>query len=188
MIGRYAVYDQIAAGGMGTIHLGRIRGAVGAGSVVAIKRLHPENIEHTEFVAMFLDEARVTKHINHPNVVRTLDVVAAAGEVLIVLEYVTGATLAELGRQAEALGERIPIPILSTIISGMLRGLHAAHKATDGSGECLNIVHRDISPQNILVGIDGVPRVIDFGIAKAADNVQITREGELKGKLSYMPP
>ena len=188
-IGRYAVYSEIAAGGMATVHVGRLLGTAGFARTVAIKCLHSQFAKDPEFVAMFLDEARVAARVRHPNVVPTIDVVATDGELFLVMEYVQGETLARLLRLKS--GERrpgAPPRIAATIASHVLHGLHAAHQATSESGEPLGIVHRDVSPQNVLVGVDGVARVLDFGIAKARDRIHITRGGLLKGKVSYMAP
>ncbi len=188
ILGRYALYGEIASGGMATVHLGRLVGPVGFSRTVAIKRLHAQYAKEPTFVSMFLDEARLAARIRHPNVVGTLDVVADVGELFLVMEYVEGESLARLLRSARAKPQLVPLPIVGAIMSGMLHGLHAAHEATDERGEALGIVHRDISPDNVLVGRDGVPRIIDFGVAKAANRVHSTRNGDLKGKLAYMAP
>jgi eukaryotic-like serine/threonine-protein kinase len=188
MIGRYALYDKVASGGMATVYIGRLAGPVGFARTVAIKRLHPQFAADAEFVSMFLDEARLAARIQHPNVVSTLDVVATMGELFLVMEYVRGESVSALLRLVNAAGERMPPRIAAAIASGALQGLHAAHTATDESGHALGIVHRDVSPQNILVGLDGTPRVLDFGVAKAENRLHSTRGGEIKGKLLYMPP
>ncbi|MEZ4220709.1 MAG: serine/threonine-protein kinase [Polyangiaceae bacterium] len=188
VVGRYALYDPIAAGGMATVHFGRLRGPVGFARTVAIKRLHPELARDPEFVSMFLDEARLAARIRHPNVVQTLDVVAEDGELFLVMEYVQGESLARLLRTLSMRGERIPHRMVATILSGALLGLHAAHEAKDEQGARLGLVHRDVSPHNVLVGADGLTRVLDFGVAKAAGRVHTTREGRVKGKLAYMAP
>ncbi len=188
MIGRYALYKEIASGGMATVHLGRIVGAGGFSRPVAIKRLHAQFARDPSFVAMFLDEARLASRIFHPNVVAPLDVVSTDGELFLVMEYVRGASLSRLLRSALA-GEGLAPPrIVSAVIGGLLYGLHAAHEARGDRGEALQIVHRDVSPQNVLVGVDGVSRVLDFGVAKAAGRMATTRDGQLKGKLAYMAP
>jgi hypothetical protein len=188
-VGRYAIYDEIAAGGMATVHFGRLFATAGFSRSVAIKRLHPQFAKDPEFVAMFLDEAHVAARIRHPNVVPTLDVVAMDGELFIVMEYVQGETLARLVRPADRSAlAAFPPRVAAAILSGVLHGLHAAHEATNDAGEPLGIVHRDVSPQNILVGVDGVTRVLDFGIAKARDCIHITRGGLVKGKIAYMAP
>ncbi|MEO5730135.1 MAG: serine/threonine-protein kinase, partial [Byssovorax sp.] len=187
-IGRYALHREIAAGGMATVHIGRLLGQVGFSRIVAIKRLHPQFAKDPEFVAMFVDEARVAARIQHPNVVSTLDVVAEEDELFLVMEYIQGESLSRVARILAARGKRIPLPIVGAVIVGALNGLHAAHEARDERGAPLDVVHRDVSPQNILIGADGIPRVIDFGVAKAAGRLQETRTGQLKGKLAYMAP
>ena len=187
-IDRYELYDVIASGGMATVHLGRLVGPAGFGRTVAIKRLHPHLAKERDFVTMLTDEARVTGRIGHPNIVSTLDVVASQGELFLVMDYVPGLTLAALIAHAAEQSERVPPAVACAIMAGVLRGLDAAHEARDESGRPLEVVHRDVSPQNILVGTDGVARLLDFGIAKAVGRLHTTRDGELKGKLGYMAP
>jgi eukaryotic-like serine/threonine-protein kinase len=187
-VGRYQLHEPIASGGMAVVHLGRIVGPSGFSRTVAIKRLHPHLATDPEFVAMFLDEARLAARVQHPNVVATLDVVASDGELFLVMDYVLGASLSQLGRWAKQQGSPTPPAVVSSVIAGALYGLHAAHEAQDEGGELLAIVHRDVSPQNILVGVDGVARVVDFGVAKAASRAQSTRDDQVKGKLAYMAP
>ncbi len=186
VVGRYVVYDEIAAGGMASVHLGRLLGAVGFSRTVAIKRLHPHLARDGEFANMFLDEARLAARIRHPNVVAVLDVVHDAGELLLVMDYVQGESLSRLGRAMKPGG--IPPRLAVTVVTGVLHGLHAAHEATTEQGEPLHIVHRDVSPQNVMVGVDGVARIFDFGVAKAAHRAQTTQDGSIKGKISYMAP
>ena len=188
VLGRYVIHEEIAAGGMATVHLGRVLGAAGFVRTVAIKRLHPQYAKDPEFVEMLTDEARLAARIHHPNVVTTLDVAASNGELFVVMEYVHGEPLSRLLRAAVRSDRRIPPPIVATIMAGALHGLHAAHEAKDERGAPLDLVHRDVSPQNILVGADGVARVLDFGIAKAAGRSSVTRDGQVKGKFAYMPP
>ncbi len=188
VVGRYALYGVIASGGMATVHFGRLLGPVGFSRTVAIKRLHAHFASDPEFVSMFLDEARLAARIRHPNVVTTLDVVATGGELFLVMEYVPGETLARLAKNVRDAGRPMPHRIVSSVISGVLHGLHAAHEAKDERGVPLGIVHRDVSPQNTHVGTDGVARLLDFGVAKAAGRIQTTREGQIKGKLAYMAP
>jgi eukaryotic-like serine/threonine-protein kinase len=187
-VGRYELHHELASGGMATVYLGRLRGPVGFSRTVAIKRLHPQFAKQPDFVAMFVDEARLASRIVHPNVVPMLDVVADGGELFLVMEYVHGESLSELTSLARARGERIVLPVASAIVGGLLEGLHAAHESKDQHGRPLDAVHRDVSPQNVLVGVDGAARVLDFGIAKATDRLQITRDGGLKGKVNYMAP
>jgi eukaryotic-like serine/threonine-protein kinase len=189
IIDRYALFDEIAAGGMGVVHVGRLAGSQGFARIVAIKRLHPNLAKDPEFVEMFVDEARLAARIRHPNVVITLDVVSeSSGEVLVVMDYVHGATISKVLRLLRDRDEQIPREIVAAIMHGALQGLHAAHEAKTEHGASLGIVHRDVSPQNIMLGADGVPRVLDFGVAKAAWRAVTTKEGQVKGKLAYMAP
>jgi serine/threonine-protein kinase len=188
VIGRYALYEPIAAGGMATVHIGRLMGPVGFSRTVAIKRLHPQFASDPDFVSMFLDEARVAARIRHPNVVPTLDVVSLEGELFLVMDFVQGESLYRLLRAAKHAGHQVKPDLGCSIMIGVLHGLHAAHEAKNEQGVPLGIVHRDVSPQNVLVGTDGVPRVLDFGIAQAVGRLQTTRAGQVKGKLAYLAP
>ncbi|MBK7584549.1 MAG: serine/threonine protein kinase [Myxococcales bacterium] len=173
---------------MATVHLGRLLGPAGFSRTVAIKRLHPQYAKDPEFVTMFLDEARLAARIRHPNVVSTMDVVAESGELFLVMEYVQGESLARLMAASSRGEQRIPAAMVVAIGSQALLGLHAAHEAKNERGDPLDIVHRDVSPQNILVGVDGVAHVVDFGVAKAAARIHTTQDGALKGKIAYMAP
>jgi serine/threonine protein kinase len=189
VVGRYAIYHEIAAGGMATVHLGRLIGPVGFSRTVAIKRLHNRFAKDPNFVSMFVDEALVTARLRHPNVVPTLDVVSTEGELFLVMEYVPGENLARcLSGYYKPLGERMPLPIALGVLAGALHGLHAAHLAKSEQGEPLDIVHRDVSPQNILIGTDGLPRLLDFGVAKAVGRMEDPPSASLKGKPCYMAP
>jgi serine/threonine-protein kinase len=188
IVGRYALHGEIASGGMAVVHFGRLLGPVGFSRPVAIKRLHPNLAREPSVRAMFIDEARLASRIRHPNVVPTLDVVADGGDLLLVMEYVHGESLQQLLRGLRARGERTPLRIALAIATSVLHGLHAAHEATTETGQPLNVVHRDVSPQNVIVGADGVTRVLDFGIARATVRLENTREGIVKGKLAYMAP
>jgi serine/threonine protein kinase/tetratricopeptide (TPR) repeat protein len=187
-VGRYILYDPIASGGMATVHLGKLRGSAGFSRTVAIKRLHPHLATDKAFVAMFVDEARLATRIRHPNVVATLDVVTDEGELFLVLDYVEGESLSRLLHTALELGEPPPPKVVIALACDVLHGLHAAHEARDERGEPLGIVHRDVSPQNVIVAVDGTARVLDFGVAKARRRLQTTLDGSLKGKIAYMAP
>ncbi|MGC4093466.1 MAG: serine/threonine-protein kinase [Polyangiaceae bacterium] len=187
-IGRYALFDKFASGGMATVHLGRLDGAGGFSRVVAIKRLLPHLVKDHEFAEMLLNEARLAARVRHPNVVPTLDVVASKGEVLLVLEYVHGESLSALCRSQAKRNELIPLAIAANVMLSMLEGLHAVHEATDERGRSLGMVHRDVSPPNVIVGVDGVARVLDFGIVKALEQLEETVPNRLKGKTGYMSP
>jgi eukaryotic-like serine/threonine-protein kinase len=173
---------------MATVYFARALGPVGFRRIVAIKRMHPHFAKDPEFVAMFLDEATLAARIQHPNVVATLDVVAQDGEVAIVMDYIRGEALSGLVRAARTNGAPIPIGVAAALLVGTLNGLHAAHEARSEDGELLGIIHRDVSPPNILVGLDGLPRIVDFGVAKAVSRIDVTREGQFKGKIRYAAP
>lgn len=175
---------------MATVSLAKLAGDVGLEKpAVAIKQLLSEHERNEGLVAALLDEARLVSFIHHPNVVPIVDVIASASP-LVVMEYVFGETLSSLLSASVARGRRMPVQVAVAIAIDVLEGLHAAHEATDASGVPLALVHRDVSPQNILVGADGTTRVTDFGVAKAAvGRVQKTTEhGVAKGKLMYMAP
>ena len=185
---RYELLGELATGGMATVYLGRQRGPLGFSRTVAIKSMHPQFAKDEGFRAMFLDEATLTSRIRHPNVVPTLDIVIADTKVLLVMEYVDGVSLSTLVRASRKTGRPLPLAVAIAIVCDSLHGLHAAHELLDEEGAPLQVVHRDISPQNIHVGSDGHARVLDFGVAKAASRRYVTQSGEVKGKISYMSP
>jgi serine/threonine-protein kinase len=187
-VGRYLLHRQIARGGMATIHIARLMGDEGFSRIVAAKRLLPEFAEDTEFVAMFMDEARIASKVHHPNVVPVLDLVTTTDEVMLVQEYVHGVPLHVLLRTAHEAGKKIPVRIAVSIAAQTLAGLHAAHTTVDEMGAPLDIVHRDVSPQNVMVAVDGSARLLDFGVAKATMAAHVTRDGTFKGKLAYSAP
>jgi len=181
----YTIHDKIASGGMGTIRLGLQLVARGFSRVVAIKQIHAMYANNQEFVAMFRDELRVASRVVHPNVVPILDVMSMDDELSLVMEYVHGLSVARLLTSA---GNAPSPEIATTIVIGMLHGLHAAHEALSEKGDCLNIVHRDVTPHNVMVGVDGTPRVLDFGIAHALGRSRTTTVGQIKGKARYLAP
>jgi serine/threonine-protein kinase len=188
VIGRYLLHRQIARGGMATIHIARLVGDEGFSRIVAAKRLHPELAEDADFVGMFLDEARIASKVHHRNVVPVLDVVTTGDEVVLVQEYVHGVPLHWLLRTAHEAKTHIPINVAVSIACQVLAGLQATHETVDEMGVPLRIVHRDVSPQNVMVAVDGTARLLDFGVAKAAIGAHVTREGTFKGKLAYSAP
>ncbi|HZO13185.1 MAG TPA: serine/threonine-protein kinase, partial [Polyangiaceae bacterium] len=188
IVGRYALYHALASGGTATVYLGRLHGSGGFTRTVAVKRLHPGLVKDRTFAAMFLDEARLAARIRHPNVVPIVDVVHSEDELFLVMEYVAGESLHTLLKLARTRPTPVSLDVAAGLVAGVLHGLHAAHEATSDDGQPLHLVHRDVSPHNILVGADGVARVLDFGIAKARGRAQSTSEGQLKGKIAYMAP
>jgi len=185
---RYALYGPIASGGMAMVHFGRLLGSAGFSRTVVMKRLRGEFLESPEFISTLLDEARLVSRIRHPNVVSTLDMVEGQDELFLVMDYVVGESFSRLLHTYRDRHAQLRPQIATGILCGVLYGLHAAHEARDELGEPLNIVHRDVSPQNVLVGVDGHARLLDFGIAKGKGRLQTTRAGQLKGKLGYMAP
>jgi serine/threonine protein kinase len=185
---RYELLGELATGGMATVYLGRMRRPMGFNRLVAIKCMHPQYAKDPSFASMFVDEARLTARLRHPNIVPTLDIVSDAGQLLIVMEYVEGESLAGLLTLVRDAGARIPVAVACAIIHDLLLGLHEAHESTDDDGSALAIIHRDVSPQNVMVGLDGLARVLDFGVAKARSRVHHSNQGEIKGKIPYMPP
>jgi serine/threonine-protein kinase len=172
---------------MATVYLGCLVAGAEMVRTVAIKRVHASLAVDAKCTAMMLDEARLASRISHPNVVPILDVIRESGEIMLVLEYVHGVTASQLAREGTS-RTHLPPAIAAAIVVGALRGLHAAHCATDEHGRPMGLVHRDVSPQNIMVGIDGAVRVIDFGIARALGRAEVTTGTELRGKVAYMAP
>ncbi|MEO7114084.1 MAG: serine/threonine-protein kinase [Polyangiaceae bacterium] len=187
-LGNYEPLLELASGGMATVYAARQLGAAGFERLVVVKRVHRHLLGNRDFFNMFRDEARIAALIHHPNVVAVSDVVEAEGELLLVMEYVEGSSLSTLRGAAREANLKFPIPDAARIAVDALAGLQAAHDAVDMRGIKLDLVHRDVSPQNILVGVDGSSRVIDFGIAKARHRLTETKSGSLKGKYSYMAP
>ncbi len=188
-LGRYEILTQLASGGMASVYLARAQGVAGFERLVAIKVLHPHLAYEQEFVSMFLDEARLAARIRHMNVVPTLDISDSPGDgYFLVMEYIEGNHLGVLLGRAAKQGDRLPRPFVCRVLIDTLQGLSAAHRLVDEHGKALRLVHRDVSPHNILVGTDGIARLTDFGVAKADVRMASTRAGQFKGKLSYMAP
>lgn len=189
-VGRYELLTRLAQGGTATVYIGRAVGVAGFSRLVAIKVLHRHLAEEPEFVDMFLDEARLAAAIHHPHVVATHDI----GEhpslgLYLVMDFVEGSHLGILGKFARENGvPRLPVAATVRILLDVLDGLSHAHDLDDDQGKRLNVVHRDVSPQNILVGVDGIARITDFGIARAETRLTSTRAGSFKGKISYVSP
>jgi serine/threonine protein kinase len=188
-LGRYEVILPVAAGGMATVYLAQSRGTGGFERFVAIKLTHPhlEGIEG-DFMADLLEEAKLAVRIRHPNIVPTLDVGESGKSLFLVMDYIEGDSLSGLIRRARKAGRELPLGMTMRILCDALAGLHAAHELKDDDGRGLEVVHRDVSPQNILVGTDGMARLADFGIARTSSRLSQTRPGAVKGKVAYMPP
>lgn len=189
-VGRYELIHRLAHGGMATVYLGRAKGKAGFEKVVAVKVIHPHLASEAEFVGMFLDEARIAARLHHPHVVEILDLGESEGGYYMVMEFIEGENLAALVRALASSPEpkRLPITVIMQLLADTLEGLAAAHELCDVHGRPYHLVHRDVSPHNILINLDGWAKVADFGIMKAAGKASNTRTGELRGKLAYMSP
>ncbi len=185
---RFELIAELASGGMATVFLARLGGVAGFQRFVAIKRLHPHLASDRDFIQMFLDEARIAARLHHPHVVPIMEIGESEKGYYLVMEYIEGDTLARLMARSAQSGNALPTRVAVRAALDALAGLHAAHEMTDDEGKALEIVHRDVSPQNILVGVDGSSRITDFGVARAASRLTTTKSGQLKGKLSYMAP
>ncbi|MEZ4369999.1 MAG: protein kinase [Polyangiaceae bacterium] len=187
-LGRYEVAGLLATGGMAEIWLARVVGPFGFERVVVCKRIFPHLARQPEFVSMFVDEARIASGIQHPNVAQVHELVHEQGELFLVMEYLAGESLGSILRRLSGRGEALPPSLAAYIIAEACAGLHAAHELTDAQGFPRDLVHRDISPQNLFVTYSGQIKLLDFGIAKAADRQTRTEAGQVKGKFAYMSP
>ncbi|MFN0064069.1 MAG: serine/threonine protein kinase [Myxococcaceae bacterium] len=186
--GKYTLIDRLAVGGMAEIFLAVHAGMAGFQKIVVIKRIRPHLSKETNFVQMFLNEAKLAAQLNHPNIVQIYDLGRIGPSYFIAMEHLFGRDMRRIIPKAE--GQNIPFPMVYAlkIASSVCEGLYCAHQKTDLLGNPLNIVHRDVTPENIFVSFDGTVKILDFGIAKAANRTDQTRAGEIKGKLSYMSP
>lgn len=187
-IGRYEVVLRLGHGGMATVYLGRATGSAGFERAVAIKVIHPHLVAEPEFVEMFLDEARIAAKIHSPHVASIIDLGEDAGFHYMVLEYIDGETLSALLRQLRARDERLPLSVALQILADACEGLVAVHGLCDPSGRPYGLVHRDISPQNLMINFDGWSKIVDFGLVKATGARNSSHTGSLRGKLAYMAP
>lgn len=187
-IGRYTVERLIARGGMAEVFLARAEGPAGFSKTVVIKRILPEFASDAQFVHMFLDEARLAALLSHPNVVQVFDFGEDQGVYFIAMEYIQGDSVRSAIRYFQARASAFPPRLAAQVMVGACEGLQYAHGLTDEHGASHNIVHRDVSPENILISTSGIPKIVDFGIAKAAHRTTRTEAGALKGKYAYMPP
>jgi serine/threonine protein kinase len=187
-LGPYELLRRIATGGMAEVYLARRAGPFGFQKLVAVKRILPQYTRDPDFVAMFIDEARVCARLGHPNIVQVFDFGEQDGELYMAMEYVDGTTGARLIRAAAARGEELPLDVCLHTALSVLRALDYAHGARDDGGKPLALVHRDVSPGNVLIDRSGAVKLTDFGIARAAEIERRTDAGQLKGKLGYMSP
>lgn len=186
--GKYTLIDRIAVGGMAEIFLARQAGLEGFEKTIVIKRIRPHLSKQPSFVQMFLNEAKLAAQLTHPNIVQIYDLGKIADTYFIAMEYIFGRDMRRVIPKAESMGIPFPMVYALKIASSLCEGLYYAHGKTDIYGNPLNIVHRDVTPENIFVSFDGTVKILDFGIAKAANQIEQTRAGEIKGKLSYMSP
>ncbi len=186
--GDYEVVTRLQGGGMASLWLARRRGAAGFTRPVIIKIVHPHLATDEDFVKMFVDEAKIAARIDHPNIVHVEALGEQDGAFYMVMEYVHGASLAELRRALRKKGRAMGPAVATAIVMRIADGLHGAHETCDDSGELLNVVHRDVSPHNVLLSHRGHVKVIDFGVAKARGRSIQTTGGSLKGKIRYMSP
>lgn len=187
-LGRYTVLKHLASGGMADVLLGRADGIEGFERHVVLKRIRSEHAKDQRFITMFLDEARVAASLHHQNIVQVYDIGETSGEYFFAMEYIHGEDLRRLLSAVSKTRAHMPLGYVVTIVTAVAAGLHYAHERRDSKGKPLNIVHRDVSPSNVLIGYDGSVKIVDFGIAKAAMRQVETRSGSLKGKVSYMSP
>ncbi|MEO8178111.1 MAG: serine/threonine-protein kinase [Deltaproteobacteria bacterium] len=187
-VGKYELLLPLGTGGTATVYLARTRGVAGFEREVALKLVHAHLRADEESRLHLLEEARLAARIRHPNVVPVTEVDADACGVFLVMEYVEGEALSGLVRTLRDHNQRLPTRLIARIMNDALAGLHAAHELRDRQSQLVGLVHRDFSPQNILVGIEGVARLADFGVAKAASRTVRTKTGLVKGKVAYMSP
>ncbi|MBS1153096.1 MAG: protein kinase, partial [Myxococcaceae bacterium] len=176
--GRYQLLKKLASGGMGQVFLART-GQEGFEKLVVLKRILPHLVEDEEFFTMFQDEAKITMRLNHPNIAQIFEFGEERGIHFLVMEYIAGEDIRRLTKRVAAAGQTLPLGVILRVIADAAAGLDYAHKGRDSKGVPLGLVHRDVSPQNVLVGFDGAVKLIDFGVAKAAGRAQHTATGIL---------
>jgi serine/threonine protein kinase len=186
--GKYQLLKKLATGGMAEVWLARQMGIEGFQKNLVVKRILPHLAEDREFVEMFRNEALIAARFNHPNIAQVYEFGEANGTYYIAMEFIHGEDLGRVMRKAAGSGQWVARPLAIRIVAAACEGLHYAHSRTDDAGRPLRVVHRDISPQNILISFDGSVKLVDFGIAKAADQASLTKSGAIKGKFAYMAP
>lgn len=187
VLGHYSIYEQLGRGGMATVNRAELCGLAGFRKQVALKRLHPHVAKDPSMVQSLVHEARLASHLSHPNIAQTYDLGKVGDAYFIAMEYIQGPTLGQLLRKSMAAGGSVPIPIALSILGQICDALDYAHNLCDERGEPFGIIHRDVSPSNIIISSAGVVKLIDFGIAKVA-GLDKSEAGLVKGKLPYMAP
>ncbi|MCA9608900.1 MAG: serine/threonine protein kinase, partial [Myxococcales bacterium] len=187
-ISKFLLLDRLAVGGMAEVYRAKSLGVHGFEKIIAIKRMLPQLAEDDEFVQMFVEEAKIAGRLRHANITRIFELGKVQGTHFIAMEYVFGKDLLQIRKRLEATGRRMSPAMAAWIIAAVLAGLDYAHRQRGADGQPLGIIHRDISPQNVLISYDGLIKLCDFGIAKAASRATQTVAGVIKGKLGYMSP
>ena len=187
-LGKYTLVKKLATGGMAEVFLARADGPMGFAKKCVVKRILPHFNDDPRFIEMFLGEARLAAELNHPNLVQIFDFGQSDGQYYLAMEFIDGANLRVLNQAARRSHGPLGFAIAARMIALAAEGLHFAHELRDENGQFLNLVHRDISPDNILVSKNGAVKVVDFGIAKASTQPHLTKSGMIKGKMAYMPP
>src|SRR3954464_13051858 len=183
VFGKYLLLERLNVGGMAEVFVAKAFGVEGFERILAIKKILPTMAEDEEFITMFIDEARISAQLNHANVVHIHELGKFEDAYYIAMEYVQGVDLRAIAELYRRERQAMPVPQACFIVSKICEGLDYAHRKKDGRGQPLNIVHRDVSPQNVLISYEGEVKIIDFGIAKAANRSQETQVGILKGKF-----
>jgi len=186
--GKYYLLERINVGGMAEVFKAKTFGVEGFERLLAVKRILPNIAEDEEFITMFIDEAKIAVQLQHANIAQIFDLGKVDDSYFIALEYVNGRDLRSIFDRMRSRGEALPIALACHVMMQVCEGLDYAHNKRDGQGRELHLIHRDISPQNVLIGYDGEVKLIDFGIAKAAGKASTTQAGILKGKFGYMSP
>ena len=187
-LGSYEIVRNIARGGMAELFLARTKGPEGFEKLVVLKKILPTHAENPKFVRLFLDEARLAATLDHPHIAHVYDLGTVDGNYFFTMEYVHGQDLRSTLRRTSRLGQKFPVDHAVHVARNVAAALHYAHERRRNDGSLFGIVHRDVSPSNILISYDGTVKLVDFGVAKAATSSDKTRTGTLKGKISYMSP
>jgi len=187
-LGKYTVIRKLGVGGMAEVFLCKLVGIGGFEKHVVVKKIRADISDDAEFVTMFFDEARLAANLSHPNIIQVFEVDQLDGTPYLAMEYARGATLAAALQKLRAAKTAMDVGHLAFVFAGVCAGLDHAHNARDASGRPLSIVHRDISPQNIIISVDGTTKIFDFGVAKARGSLSLTGADRVKGKFAYMAP